>query len=37
MTAAQIIEELPDLEQEVRQPLGYAAALARDATYPFGM
>jgi uncharacterized protein (DUF433 family) len=31
MTAAQIVEELPDLEEEdVRQALGYAAALARD-------
>lgn len=31
MTPAQIVEEFPDLEQEdVRQALGYAAALAQD-------
>lgn len=31
MTAAQIVEELPDLQEEdVRQALGYAAALAQD-------
>jgi uncharacterized protein (DUF433 family) len=31
MTPAQIVEELPDLEEEdVRQALGYAAALAQD-------
>jgi uncharacterized protein (DUF433 family) len=31
MTPAQIVEELPDLEEEdVRQALVYAAALARD-------
>lgn len=31
MTPAQIVEEFPDLEEEdVRQALGYAAALAQD-------
>lgn len=31
MTPAQIVEEFPDLEeQDVRQALGYAAALAQD-------
>ena len=31
MTPAQIVEELPDLqEDDVRQALGYAAALAQD-------
>lgn len=31
MTPAQIVEEFPDLEHEdVRQALGYAAALAQD-------
>ena len=31
MTPAQIVEELPDLEvEDVRQALGYAAALAQD-------
>ena len=31
MTAAQIVEELPDLEgEDVRQALAYAAALAHD-------
>ena len=31
MTPAQIVEELPDIQEEdVRQVLGYAAALARD-------
>lgn len=31
MTPAQIVEELPDLQEEdVRQALGYAAALAQD-------
>ena len=34
MTAAQIVEELLDLEEEdVRQALGYAAALARDEVH----
>lgn len=36
MTPAGIIEELPDLEEEdVRQALAYAAALARDEVHPF--
>ena len=31
MTPAQIVEQLPDLQEEdVRQALGYAAALAQD-------
>lgn len=31
MTPAQIVEELPDLQEEdIRQALGYAAALAQD-------
>ena len=31
MTPAEIIEDLPDLEEEdIRQALGYAAALAQD-------
>lgn len=31
MTPAQIVEEFPDLEEEdIRQVLGYAAALAQD-------
>ena len=31
MTPAQIVEDLPDLEDEdIRQALGYAAALAQD-------
>ena len=35
MTPAQIVEELPDLEEEdVRQALAYAAALARDEIHP---
>jgi uncharacterized protein (DUF433 family) len=35
MTPAQIIEELPDLEEEdVRQALAYAAALAHDEVHP---
>ena len=35
MTAAQIVEDLPDLEEEdVRQALAYAAALARDERHP---
>ena len=34
MTPAQIVEELPDLQEEdVRQALGYAAALAQDELY----
>jgi uncharacterized protein (DUF433 family) len=35
MTPAQIVEDLPDLEEEdVRQALGYAAALAQDELHP---
>lgn len=35
MTPAQIVEELPDLQEEdVRQALGYAAALAQDQLHP---
>lgn len=35
MTPAQIVEELPDLEEEdVRQALVYAAALAQDESHP---
>jgi uncharacterized protein (DUF433 family) len=35
MTPAQIVEELPDLQEEdVRQALGYAAALAQDEMHP---
>jgi uncharacterized protein (DUF433 family) len=35
MTAAQIVEELPDLEEEdVREALVYAAALAQDELHP---
>lgn len=35
MTAAQIVEELPDLDEEdVRQALAYAAALAQDEHHP---
>ena len=35
MTLAQIVEELPDLEEEdIRQALVYAAALARDEVHP---
>ncbi|HUE85992.1 MAG TPA: DUF433 domain-containing protein [Vicinamibacterales bacterium] len=35
MTPAQIVEELPDLQEEdVRQALGYAAALAQDELHP---
>jgi uncharacterized protein (DUF433 family) len=35
MTPAQIAEELPDLEEEdVRQSLAYAAALAEDELHP---
>ena len=35
MTPAQIVEELPDLQEEdVLQALGYAAALAQDELHP---
>jgi uncharacterized protein (DUF433 family) len=35
MTAAQIVEELPDLDEEdVRQALVYAAAVAQDEVHP---
>jgi uncharacterized protein (DUF433 family) len=35
MTPAQIVEELPDLEEEdIRQALVYAAALAQDELHP---
>jgi uncharacterized protein (DUF433 family) len=35
MTPAQILKELPDLEEEdVREALGYAAALAQDELHP---
>lgn len=35
MTAAQIVKELPDLdEDDVRQALTYAAALAQDELHP---
>jgi uncharacterized protein (DUF433 family) len=35
MTPAQIVAELPDLEEEdVRQALAYAAALAEDELHP---
>jgi uncharacterized protein (DUF433 family) len=35
MTAAQIVQELPDLEEEdVRESLAYAAALAHDEVHP---
>ena len=35
MTPAQIVQELPDLEEEdVRQALAYAAALAHDEVHP---
>ena len=35
LTPAQVVAELPDLEEEdVRQALAYAAALARDELYP---
>jgi uncharacterized protein (DUF433 family) len=35
MTPAQIVAELPDLEEEdVRQALAYAAALAEDQVHP---
>jgi uncharacterized protein (DUF433 family) len=36
-TRAQIVEDLPDLEEEdVRQALAYAAALAHDELHPLG-
>jgi uncharacterized protein (DUF433 family) len=35
MTPAQIIEELPELDEEdIRQALAYAAALAQDELHP---
>jgi uncharacterized protein (DUF433 family) len=35
MTPAQVVVELPDLEEEdVRQALAYAAALAQDEIHP---
>ncbi len=35
MTPAQIVEDLPDLEEEdIRQALAYAAALAQDELHP---
>ena len=35
MTPVQIVEELPDLEEEdIRQALVYAAALAQDEVHP---
>jgi uncharacterized protein (DUF433 family) len=35
MTPAQIVAELPDLEEEdIRQSLAYAAAIAEDRGYP---
>ena len=35
MTSAQIVEDLPDLEEEdIRQALAYAAALAQDEVHP---
>ena len=35
MTPAQIVEELPDLEEEdIREALVYAAALAQDELHP---
>jgi len=35
MTPAQVVAELPDLEEEdVRQALAYAAALAQDEIHP---
>lgn len=35
MTPAQIVSDLPDLEEaDVRQALEYAAALAEDGVYP---
>ena len=35
MTTAQVLEELPDLEEEdIHQALAYAAAIARDELHP---
>ncbi len=35
MTPAQIVEDLPDLEEaDIRQALAYAAALAQDELHP---
>jgi uncharacterized protein (DUF433 family) len=35
MTPAQIVQELPDLEEEdIREALAYAAALAHDEVHP---
>ena len=35
LTPAQVVEELPDLEEEdIRQALAYAAALAKDELHP---
>jgi uncharacterized protein (DUF433 family) len=35
MTPAQIVQEVPDLDEEdVRQALAYAAALAQDELHP---
>lgn len=35
MTTAQIVQDIPDLEEEdVRQALAYAAALAQDELHP---
>ena len=37
MTAAEIVDDLPDLEEEdVRQSLAYAAALAQDELHSLG-
>ena len=37
MTPAQIVDELPDLEEaDIRQALAYAAALAQDELHPLG-
>ena len=37
MTPAQIIADLPDLEEaDIRQALAYAAALAQDEVHPLG-
>jgi uncharacterized protein (DUF433 family) len=35
LTPAQVVEELPDLnEEDIRQALAYAAALAKDELHP---
>lgn len=35
LTPAQVVEELPDLDEEdIRQALAYAAALAKDELHP---